>query len=375
MNRYVKISAALAAFALLLVVMGLSTQPQTVEAQMKTVTSISSAIHICTDSACEVYVPGTTTADPSNVNHDNVFTLSFTGEDTVIIRNLDLPVVNQKLDTVQVNNDNDPDNDEPPVIFDGPDANPKTITLIGDAATIVAVHKSSGLTDERFDDPNDEDDDGNYTYDANGDTYQVKAFNGNRIQITHRPAGGQFATIKTVMVDNVKPALLVSSPATTLIVRQNVDLTFSADISDGGSGYTTKVGTTGTSDIDDLDSGPSSLVTRAPGANGTVKGGIRLVVAGNNVALSAGDFTKIDGGWRVNKTINSSAIQNISANIPWYFETKDRAGNKRRTTGSIPGKTSGPQSDVTAATTLTHSKFDGALNPSSFAESNIRVHE
>ena len=33
MNRYVKISAALAAFALLLVVMGLSTQSQTVDAQ------------------------------------------------------------------------------------------------------------------------------------------------------------------------------------------------------------------------------------------------------------------------------------------------------------------------------------------------------
>ena len=36
MNRYLKISAALAAFALLLVVMGLSTQSQTVnEAQTK----------------------------------------------------------------------------------------------------------------------------------------------------------------------------------------------------------------------------------------------------------------------------------------------------------------------------------------------------
>ena len=69
-----------------------------------------------------------------------------------------------------------------------------------------------------------------------------------------------------------------------------------------------------------------------------------MVVAGNNVALTSGDFTKIDDGWQVSKTINSSAIQNISANNPWYFETKDRAGNVRRTTGSISSTTSGPGS-------------------------------
>ena len=38
--------------------------------------------------------------------------------------------------------------------------------------------------------------------------------------------------------------------------------------------------------------------------------------------------------------INSSAIQSIGANTPWYFETKDRAGNTRRSGGSIELKDS-----------------------------------
>ena len=77
---------------------------------------------------------------------------------------------------------------------------------------------------------------------AAASTYQVKAFNGNRIQVTYTPSGGQFATIKTVMVDNVKPQVVTSSPAIPLIITDSVDLTFSADITDGGSGYTTKEG-------------------------------------------------------------------------------------------------------------------------------------
>ena len=339
MNRYLKISAALAAFALLLVVMGLSTQP-TVQAQ-KMVDADSTAIYICTDRDCNLAGAAT----PSSTDHDNVFTVNFAGD--VTIQNLDLPRVTDK------DNNGTPDNalDD----FDGGDANPKVLVGSGER-TIVAVHQSSGLTDANT-------------------TYQVKAFNGNRIQITYTPTGGQFATIKTVTVDNVKPAVVTSSPAIPLIITDSVDLTFSADVTDGGSGYTTKVGTTGMSDIDDLDNGPSSLQAR--GSNGTSHGGIRLVVAGNNVALTSGDFTKIDDGWRVSKTINSSAIQNISANNPWYFETKDRAGNVRRSSGSISSTTSGPSSDDTltnpAYTSLIDSKFDGFLNGNTFAESNIRV--
>ena len=61
----------------------------------------------------------------------------------------------------------------------------------------------------------------------------------------------------------------------------------------------------------------------------TDHGGMRLVVAGNVVQLGKGNFSKIDGGWNVWATINSSAIQSISPNTPWYFEARDRSGNLR----------------------------------------------
>ena len=121
------------------------------------------------------------------------------------------------------------------------------------AATIVAVHKSSGLDDARLPRSTDRADDGDnvinldddvygardgFGYLASGYTYQVKAFNGNRIQITQRPtAGDEFPTIKTVTVDNVAPSLVTNSPSIPLIVTDGVDLTFSADITDSGSGF------------------------------------------------------------------------------------------------------------------------------------------
>ena len=73
----------------------------------------------------------------------------------------------------------------------------------------------------------------------------------------------------------------------------------------------------------------------------TKKGGIRLVVAGNVVELVENDFTKIDGGWTVSKTVNSNAMQSIAPNVPWYFEVRDRANNSRRTSGTVKGRTSG----------------------------------
>ena len=115
-------------------------------------------------------------------------------------------------------------------------------------------------------------------------------------------------------------------------MKGGVDITFSADLTDGGSGYTTTVGTSGTTDIDDLTDHPGLL---AAGNSVTDVGGVRLVVAGNVVALGKDDFEAIDGGWRCQQDLGSSAIQNIGANVPWYFETRDRAGNTRRTSGGI----------------------------------------
>ena len=60
MNRYIKISAALAAFALLLVVMGLSTSSSVDAQTTRTDPAISGAggtIHICTDRDCNIFTP------------------------------------------------------------------------------------------------------------------------------------------------------------------------------------------------------------------------------------------------------------------------------------------------------------------------------
>ena len=110
-----------------------------------------------------------------------MFSVGFDATGTTVIQNLDLPRVPGAT----------------------ADANPKT--LVSNTATIVAVHKSSGL-----------DDTGNHV--------QVKGFHGNRIQITYTPAAntGEFATIRTVVVDNVKPQLVSNSPAVPLIITDNV---------------------------------------------------------------------------------------------------------------------------------------------------------
>ena len=74
------------------------------------------------------------------------------------------------------------------------------------------------------------------------DINEIRGFNGNRIQITYTPASG-FATTKIILVDNVKPTLVTTSPDVPLVVKGGVNITFSADLTDGGSGYTGTVGT------------------------------------------------------------------------------------------------------------------------------------
>ena len=273
---------------------------------------------------------------PSATDHNNVFTFSGGGDGMVEIYNLDLARVVDR-NTLDANDE-----------FDNPDANPKRIGFTdGQTLTIVAVHQSSGLADDRT-----------------GNVYQVKAFNGNRIQITYSPeAGNTFSTIKTVKVDNVRPALITQSPAIPLIVRGNTDVTFSADFTDGGAGFDAKFDPGLKADL-------ASRGVLVAGTNSvTAKGGIRLVVAGNVVELVENDFTKIDGGWTVSKTVNSNAMQSIAPNVPWYFEVRDRANNSRRTSGTVKGRASG----TPTATTFVDKKFQGKLVEGAFLGSQVRV--
>ena len=306
----------------------------------KTISGSGGTIYICTDRDCDVYSATNTTGT------DNLFGVAFVGGGTTKIQNLDLPRVVHKTEATRDAVDDEDDTNN----IDGPDANPKT--LEANTATIVGVHESSGLTDT-------------------DELVEVKAFHGNRIQVTYTPpaAEGAFATIRTVVVDNVKPQLVADSPSVPLIVTSGVDLVFSADVTDGTSGYNTDIESDAAVHLQE---GTEGVLNDA--RNNTLRGAIRLVVAGNNVSLGKGAFTAIDNGWRVSKTVNSSAIQSIGANIPWYFETRDRAGNVTRTSGSISSTgTSVDTSTASGGTTLRDAKFQGSLNGTTFSASKIRV--
>ena len=312
MNRYLKISAALAAFALLLVVMGLSTSGS-VQAQAA-VSLTSTASYVCSLGADE---------DCTNMTTIGLTDGTSAQQGSITVRNLDVAEV--------------------------ADINPKTFPTVGTSGQpITFVQNFSGSP-------------------AN----EIRAFNGNRIQLMHRPATG-FATFKTLTVDNVDPTLVINSPAIPLVVKGSTDVTFSANITDSGSGYTTD-GTT---------AGSIALGTGAPGGlatdgGSTTAGGVRMLVAGNVVDLGDSNFTAIDGGWNVWATINSSAIQNLGANVPWYFETRDRAGNTQRTSGSValkPGDDGAMTGiEVGTSNSVVDSRFVGGLPASSFGGTMMKV--
>ena len=210
MNRYLKISAALAAFALLLVVMGLSTQGA-VNAQLK----VNSAVQSCdpypdrTDSSTLGDVSGTCPA----TGGDNVITITGDVNDRIEVFNTNLPEVG----------DGDVAGDNPMVY------------VAGAPEFLYAVSRTSFLRDE-----------------------EIKAFTGNIIRITHRPTGS-IGTVETVTVDNVDPQLVINSPSVPLVVKGGVDVTFSADITDAGSGY-------------DSDSGEVNLDETAAQLSGDIEG-------------------------------------------------------------------------------------------------------
>ena len=259
---------------------------------------------------------------------DGRFTITVTDADgtaidaEVTIRNLDLAVVTDKI-TAAGGAVTTPADDD----LDGSDANPKTIAVPSAGITVAAVHKSSGLQDNRDDrdgrtggtDPDGDADTDNYS-DNTDHAVEVKAFNGNRIQITYR-ATGTLGTTRTLTVDNVKPSLLVTSPAHPLVVKGNTDVTFSADVTDTGAGFPAK----------------------AADVFGENKGRIQLFVGRVAAPLVAADFTAIDNGWRLSKTLNSSDIASLGAaatgaKVPWHIVIEDQAGNVRESTGNITGK-------------------------------------
>ena len=335
MNRYVKISAALAAFALLLVVMGLSTQG-TVNAVSDGPLSVVVMSDFETAEGAEAggIVRSTYICSKNCEAEDTVFMITVNGDDgsplsnaVVTIHNLDLSSVEDEVEGY----DHDSSDTTPGIDLGRPDANPKTIVLPAGVATVTAVHQSSGLRDNRFCETTPADDLPDCVTEprTEGNQYQIKAFNGNRIQISHTP-NQQLGRRVQVVVDNVDPTIVVQSPATDLVTKGGVNVTFSADVTDTGAGFK--------SDAADVLLSNNAEDTDDDAVD--VKGRIQLYVGINQVALKSGDFEEIDGGWRVSKAVNSSDIMGLSSKVPWYFSVEDLAGNTKVSAGNLSGKTS-----------------------------------
>ena len=363
MNRYVKISAALAAFALLLVVMGLSTQP-TVEAQTPPVALNLGAGQgwVCATSAPE--------GDSDCAIEDATFTL--TNNTTAMLT--DVKVTNSNLRTGSEGStitvaDTTASPAGTPIQPNG------TISfLVMDVATIpAAIVGGPGV------DPRNSCEMRAMTASAGGALeYEgcIKGFNGNTISVTYAVPGGSLAQSVQVNVDTVKPSLIPLSPQADAVVKGRTNVTFSAEFTDSGSAYSTATPTPSSTpkQIDDFSSG---LLGATGFENVAENGAIRLVVAGNVVDLEPGNFEKVDAGWRVSVVINSSDIQSISTKVPWYWETSDRAGNLQRTSGSVSSKTTGTGADAaTQRRTVIDSLFAvdvGAVSDDIFVTTKVRV--
>lgn len=315
-------------------------------------------------SACGNLLESAVSVADDILAHDNVFTIDL-GEDQggalVELENMDLTRVVVKVDSTPDNRE-----DQDTSVFDGPDANPKVIQLDEDgSAIIVAVHRSSGLRDGRA----APDENGvPVATPGGGDDYryEVKAFHGNRVGITHQGHGANpFGGIEYVVIDNVMPALEIHAPAQPLYAKGGVDITFIAEFTDEDSGFT--------EDVADLTgfalTDTPGLLHPESGDHETHEGGVRLVVAGNVVNLDETHLTRIPGGWRVTRTLYSTTIQSIAAHVPWYVEVADRAHNTRRMDGAITGETAAGGTDRSVVIAA----FQGGLDEDAFQGTEVRV--
>ena len=324
MNRYLKISAALAAFALLLVVMGLSTS-HTVQA----LELGSGEDWVCATSAPE--------GDSDCAIEDATFTLmNNTGQPLT-----DVKITNANLRTGSAGSSitvGSTTSDPPGGAIT---AGRSVSFLVMDVGTIPAVADQNDPA-TAFDESDTCEERANT---ASGITTYVgciKGFNGNTINVNYTVPGGSLAQSVQVEVDTVKPSLIPLSPAPGTVVKGRTNVTFSAEFTDSGSAYSTATPTPGPNQIDDF---THNLLGATDFENVAENGAIRLVVAGNVLDLKPSNFTKLDGGWRVSLSISSTDIQNISTNVPWYWETSDRAGNVQRTSSSIKSKATGADAD------------------------------
>jgi len=150
----------------------------------------------------------------------------------------------------------------------------------------------------------------------------VPVFSGQTIEVTYA-ASGQLGQSAKVYNDEVKPTIVVSSPADDYITKKGTTITFTADITDatGGAGF------------------PAKAQDVVDNAAANTKGRIELHVGTGEVPLTAANFTAIDNGWRVSATYNSTDIQGIAKKVPWWIVAEDLAGRLQEPSNSFGGIT------------------------------------
>ena len=172
------------------------------------------------------------------------------------------------------------------------------------------------------------------------DTYQlfpmvnVPAFTGQTISVTYSKAGSLGQT-KSIMNDEVKPTVIVASPAQDFITKKAETILFQADITDTNSGFPSSSSAT---------TGMLRNVTE-----GRKIGTIKLFVGTQQVALDASNFTAIDNGWRLAASFSSTDISAIATKVPWWIIATDMAGNTQEPSEGIE-RTSSAAGDTDGTT-------------------------
>jgi len=189
---------------------------------------------------------------------------------------------------------------------------------------------------------------------TNGDTLfspvlvETKAFSGNTITVTYKPTG-TLGISKSIYVDNVKPSLVVSSPAVDLITKSNKTVNFNATITDTNSSFPSK---------------SSSIVSN--NTAGT-KGRIQLFVGKSlldvgAVTLASSAYTATTNGWILNVDFNSTDIKNIGPRVPFWIEAEDLAGNVQKPGAGYKGNSTAEGLTTTIIDTSLIGMGDDMLN-------------
>ncbi len=347
MKGYMKITAALAAFALLLVVTGLSTQGA-VNAQTVSSVTVAQKFLCSGGTGCEV-----TTDDGADeidgATGDNLLSITFANAGTITLKS-------GGRSKVFGGNNGTPDDvdDDPPSL----DSTPLIIAVVDET--------------------------------ADGD-YEFQAFSGNTITIEHTPADGadpeRFSTPPSVTVDNFAPSIIAHSPSNPHITKTTggVGLTFSATITDSLAGFAGNAATSGASPRLQYSTKNTVNADDEPIAE-TSGGRVDLVIGDDDVTtgeapvkvpLSASHFTKVDDGWRISYSVGASGLKPFIGGadvgkIPWHFEAVDRAGNMARSDGSVKDTTT--EAGLDAGTTAVSADFaGGGYTDDTFIDRSVKI--